>query len=336
MEIRRVRLNQGKTADNNLYFADNSGAADTGFVNASLYQIAFTSSWCCHKYRRMFYMPYFQDEWKVTPNLTLNLGLRCEYYGVAHEADNRTTVFDLNEFHGVCLGSGSTNGPFPTPINTPPCPRNPALYNPDYTNFDPRVSFAWAPSAFHGKTVIRAGYGIYHGAAQNDDLNAGLESDRFTAFVNLDPSSWEGHAPSAGLSAGNPKPQCIGKHCYNTYSNLAHCSAMVVATSMSKPGGLRLTANYRTIFWLRPSILDRMACDCFLAEESTSASRRRTVTEIARARWISTILAVIPTARWTTNPISAPAPTTRCFEFGAPVYQWSLFPDSLYLVSFHQ
>ncbi len=188
MEIRRVRLNQGITADNNLYFADNSGTADTGFVNATLYQIAFTSSWCCHKYRRMFYMPYFQDEWKVTPTLTLNLGLRYEYYGVAHEADNRTTVFDLNEFHGVCLGSGSTNGPFPTPINTPPCPRNPALYNPDYRNFDPRVSFAWAPSAFHGKTVIRAGYGIYHGAAQNDDLNAGLESDRFTAFVNLDPS----------------------------------------------------------------------------------------------------------------------------------------------------
>jgi hypothetical protein len=188
IEIRRVRLNQGKTADNNLYFADNSGAADTGFVNASLYQIAFTAPWCCHKYRRTFYLPYFQDEWKVTPTLTLNLGLRWEYYGVAHEADNRTTVFDLNEFHGVCLGSGSTNGPFPTPINTPPCPRNPALYNADYRNFDPRVSFAWAPSAFHGKTVIRSGFGIYHGAAQNDDLNAGLESDRFTAFVNLDPS----------------------------------------------------------------------------------------------------------------------------------------------------
>jgi hypothetical protein len=188
IEIRRIRLNQGKTADNQLYFTDNSGTLDTGFVNASLYQIAFTAPWCCHKFRRTFYLPYFQDEWKVTPTLTLNLGLRWEYYGVANEADNRTTVFDVNQFHGVCLGSGSTNGPFPTPINTPPCPRNPALYNSDYTNFDPRVSFAWAPSALNGKTVIRAGFGIYTGAAQNDDLNAGLESDRYTAFVNLDPS----------------------------------------------------------------------------------------------------------------------------------------------------
>jgi hypothetical protein len=188
IEIRRIRLNQGKTADNQLYFTDNSGVLDTGFVNASLYQIAYTSSWCCHKFRRTFYLPYFQDEWKVTPTLTLNLGLRWEYYGVANEADNRTTVFDVNQFHGVCLGSGSTNGPFPTPVNTAPCPTNPALYNSDYTNFDPRLGFAWAPSVFNGKTVIRAGFGIYTGAAQNDDLNAGLESDRYTAYVNLDPS----------------------------------------------------------------------------------------------------------------------------------------------------
>ena len=188
MEIRRIRLNQGKTADNILSFADSSGPLNTGFETAQLYQISFTAPWCCHKFRRTMYLPYFQDEWKVTPNFTLNLGLRWEYYGVANEADNRTTVFDVNQFHGVCLGSGSTNGPYPTPINTPPCPRNPVLYNPNYRNFDPRVSVAWAPARFHSKEVIRAGFGIYHGAAQNDDLNAGLESDRFTAFLNLDPN----------------------------------------------------------------------------------------------------------------------------------------------------
>jgi hypothetical protein len=194
MEIRRVRLNQGLTAGNTLSFADNSSTADTGFINADLYGISYTDTWCCHKLRRTFYMPYFQDEWKVKPNLTLNLGVRWEYYGVAHEADNRTTVFDVSQFHGVCFGSASTwrlglPTPIPTPINTPACPTNPALYNANYRNFDPRVSFAWAPNIFHGKTVIRSGFGIYHGAAQNDDLNAGLESDRYTAFATFDPSS---------------------------------------------------------------------------------------------------------------------------------------------------
>jgi hypothetical protein len=57
------------------------------------------------------------------------------------------------------------------------------LYNPSYVNFDPRLALAWAPSAFRGKTVLRSGFGIYHGAAQNDDLNAGLESDTYRVTV---------------------------------------------------------------------------------------------------------------------------------------------------------
>jgi len=126
-------------------------------------------------------MPYFQDTWKASSTLTLTAGLRWEYYGVAHEATNRTTVYDQDQFHGVCLGSGSFNvPPNPGPVNPSiTCPKNPDLYNPNYRNFDPRIALAWAPSALHGNTVIRAGFGIYHGAAQNDDLNAGLESDTF-------------------------------------------------------------------------------------------------------------------------------------------------------------
>jgi hypothetical protein len=203
MEIRRVRLNQGQTDDNVLTFSSPDDMA-----NALLSNITYVAPWCCHGLRRTFYMPYFQDEWKLTPTLTLTAGLRWDYYGVAHEATNRTTVFDLNQFHGVCLGSGSFNTyPVPTgsgPINTPPCPTNPALYNPSYKNFDPRIAVAWAPAALHSKTVFRAGFGIYHGAAQNDDLNAGLESDTFRVKVNqqipLDPA-FEQTAPDlSGLT----------------------------------------------------------------------------------------------------------------------------------------
>jgi hypothetical protein len=49
MEIRWVRLNQGKTADNILSFQDGS-TNDAGFVSASLYQISFTAPWCCHNF----------------------------------------------------------------------------------------------------------------------------------------------------------------------------------------------------------------------------------------------------------------------------------------------
>jgi Carboxypeptidase regulatory-like domain/TonB dependent receptor-like, beta-barrel len=172
MEIRRIRLNQGQTADNTLNFGNTDDLA-----TATLSQITYIAPWCCHRLRRMFYLPYFQDEWKVTPTLTLTAGLRWEYYGVAHEATNRTTVFDLDQFHGVCLGSGSFSVAPIGLIGPSPCPKNPVLYDPNYRNFDPRVALAWAPAVLHGKTVFRSGFGIYHGAAQNDDLNAGLESD---------------------------------------------------------------------------------------------------------------------------------------------------------------
>ncbi len=179
MEYRRVRLNQGQTADNNLTFTD-----DQSMISGSLSNLTFNAPWCCHGLRRNFFMPYFQDEWKMTPTFTVTAGLRWEYYGVPTEATNRTTVFDVNTFHGVCVGSGSTNGPFPAPINAAPCPTNPALTNPDYRDVDPRLGIAWAPSALDGRTVIRAGFGIYHGAAQNDDENAGLESDTYRVVTN--------------------------------------------------------------------------------------------------------------------------------------------------------
>jgi hypothetical protein len=210
MEIRRVRLNQGQTVNNSLTFAGNDDSLFDQPVSSpgppQLGQLLFIAPWCCHALRRTFYMPYFQDEWKITPTLTVNLGLRYEYYGVAHEANNATTVFDLNQFHGVCLGPNSRNLPLPIgPIDTPACPRVPVLYNSDYLNFDPRVSLAWAPGALHGKTVIRAGFGIYHGAAQNDDLNAGLESDTFRAFlqgVGLQ-TGYEVASPGQALLAAN-------------------------------------------------------------------------------------------------------------------------------------
>jgi Carboxypeptidase regulatory-like domain/TonB dependent receptor-like, beta-barrel len=159
-EVRRVRLNQGITEDNSISFTD-----DASIINNQLDNFLLKSSWWGRGLRHTFVMPYFQDDWKVTPNLTLNMGLRWDYYAPITEAHGRSRIFDLQR----CANA--------VPNDPGICPQGSAFFFPNYRNFDPRFGLAWAPTRFEGKTVIRGGYGIYHGAGQNDDLNAGLESD---------------------------------------------------------------------------------------------------------------------------------------------------------------
>jgi len=159
IDIRRIRLNNSgntittesvsyDTADD---FLNNRAASATDLIGEGI-----------RGNRRTFYQAYGQDEFKVSPNLTLNLGLRYEFYSVAHEVLDRAAVVDI-----APASSGGCGG-F--------CPKGTPYYAPNYKNFGPRIGMAWAPSIFNGKTTIRSGYGIYYGGNQNDDFSDPLES----------------------------------------------------------------------------------------------------------------------------------------------------------------
>ncbi|MGH9783217.1 MAG: TonB-dependent receptor domain-containing protein, partial [Terriglobia bacterium] len=84
---------------------------------------------------------YFQDNWKVRPSLTLNLGLRYEFQTTLSEARDH-----LSSFQSFFGNQPTVNGVYFT--------------NPTKKNFSPRFGFAWSPGADR-KTSLRGGFGIY-------------------------------------------------------------------------------------------------------------------------------------------------------------------------------
>jgi hypothetical protein len=94
---------------------------------------------------------FAQDQWRVNPRLTVQLGIRYDLITWPYETQNRQASFDINTSsptYGQVLEAG-VNGVSRTIINN------------DYTNFAPRVGFAYDILGT-GKEVLRGGYGIFY------------------------------------------------------------------------------------------------------------------------------------------------------------------------------
>jgi len=103
---------------------------------------------------------YGQDDWRITSNLTLNLGLRYQAHTPWTEVNNQQVNFGL--FSGTPEFASASAIPAGVifPGNQPVVVKNRALYNGYYglTDFQPRIGLAWTPERFHGKTVFRAAF----------------------------------------------------------------------------------------------------------------------------------------------------------------------------------
>jgi len=94
---------------------------------------------------------FVQDDWKVKSNLTMNLGLRYEYYPPLSDAKGQLSNITIPSGVLVNAKVGFAD----------------SLIQPDRNNFGPRLGFAWSPSRFRDSTVVRGGFGVAYNRTDN-------------------------------------------------------------------------------------------------------------------------------------------------------------------------
>jgi outer membrane receptor protein involved in Fe transport len=152
--------------------------------------------------RYQYYGFYFQDNWKVTPKLTLNLGLRYDvpvnWYAPTMGSVSLTTPNPAaNNFPGAYIFAGS--GPNRLGVTR--------FWPTDFSDVGPRAGFAYA---INSKTVLRGGFGIFYEATSNGGCGCTLGANGSFAQVSdglTAPFQWDGGIPKP---AGYQPPPFLG------------------------------------------------------------------------------------------------------------------------------
>jgi hypothetical protein len=152
---------------------------------------------------------FAQDDWKATPNLTLNMGLRWSYFGPLNSKQNNIGVVQFGQGAAMYTGMNvRAGGP---------------LSNAQKLNFGPQFGFAWNPEALQHRMVLRGGYGLNYNqneiAIQGNSgsnppyvLNASYNNSSIVGGVaTIDPNIVYGVASDPKSLFGYPaNPHAVG------------------------------------------------------------------------------------------------------------------------------
>jgi hypothetical protein len=218
VDIRRIYVNEANSVDGTLSYTS-EGDLLTNHLNS----IQVTAPLNDRGLRKTHYAGYAQDQWKVTPDLTLNYGLRYNYFSPFVEAHNNANPFDIASCGGYC-GMGAE------------------FYFRNLLSFDPRVSVAYSPGSLHGNTVFRAGFGIYHGEIQLGDEDSPVVNTEPSTTLTSSAATIYSYPsalaliPTTGLAT---TPRSLARHRPDSYT-----TQWTASIQQALGSGTTLTATY--------------------------------------------------------------------------------------------
>ena len=174
---------------------------------------------------------YFQDDWRLKDNLTLNLGTRWEFYGQA-----------INLLHDLTVAKQKSSSPFWDP-NLPQSLTTVPSVPQDLNNFGPNVGFAWTPRVWQGlfgqdKTVIRGGFRLAYDPAF------------YNMFSNVASS-----APVVNAGSGITQPGASGTACIGCLPTTGGNGSDVRAADLKLiPSGAGINPGTRTFTTVDPKL----------------------------------------------------------------------------------
>jgi hypothetical protein len=146
--------------------------------------------------RFKMFRPFVQDDWRVTSNLTLNLGVAWALVTPESEIENRQSNFDISNLKWYV----PKNSPGLTGCTNCVTSNGYAGIQFDKTAIEPRIGLAWKPMG-SVKTVIRAGYAIFHDSAWNQGGQGLWQNPPYYAEVDP-PTFLFGYGSATGSLSG--------------------------------------------------------------------------------------------------------------------------------------
>jgi hypothetical protein len=152
--------------------------------------------------RQTMQSTYAQDDWKILPELTLNLGLRWEYGSPYSEQHNLLSNFDPVSQTVLTITPGYAQTSSVTPVSAGGV-YGKTLVNPDFADFGPRLGFAYAATP---RIVVRGGYGIsyvhYTRAGSGDILAINAPNALFVSVTQPKPGTASYRTVDLGFPQG--------------------------------------------------------------------------------------------------------------------------------------